>query len=510
MTDATPALANTESHDIAPSDRVIALMAGDWAPDSGELPARDAVADARVGRRARLTALFPGETLVIPTGPAKVRSNDTDFVFRAGSDYAWLTGDLEPDGVLVLVDADATLYMPPRAGRETPAFFTDRKHGELWVGRREGLDEVASRLGILTAPLVDLPVALKGLEPGTVRVLRGFDPLVDALVEPFPTAASPEAPATSSDVVVPEGQEAPPAAAKDPEGDAALATAVAELKVLKDDFEIASLQVAVDATARGFVDCVRELPSAVVLENGERWIEGTFWRRARVEGNDVGYTSIAACGHHATTLHWVRNDGAVRVGDLALLDMGVEGPDLYTADVTRTIPVSGTYTPLQRKVHDLVFAAQEAGIAACVVGNDWLAPHHAAMAVISEALLEWGWITGSTVEECVKESLHRRWTLHGTSHMLGMDVHDCSAARNSVYRGGKLQAGIVMTVEPGFYVQREDLSAPAEFRGIGVRIEDDILITDDGPVNLSAALPRSAADTEAWMKALLPAGWPAV
>jgi Xaa-Pro aminopeptidase len=245
---------------------------------------------------------------------------------------------------------------------------------------------------------------------------------------------------------------------------------------------------------------VRELAQAVATS--ERWIEGTFFRRARVEGNDIGYGSICAAGPHATTLHWVRNDGEVRPGELLLLDAGVETSTLYTADVTRTLPISGTFNELQRKIYQAVLDAQEAGIAAVKPGARYRDFHEAAQQVLAERLVEWGLLEGP-VERVLELGLQRRWTLHGTGHMLGLDVHDCADARCEQYVDGVLRPGMVQTVEPGLYFQADDLTVPEEYRGIGVRIEDDVLVTVDGHENLSAGLPRRPDEIEAWMQALM-------
>lgn len=283
------------------------------------------------------------------------------------------------------------------------------------------------------------------------------------------------------------------------ERDEELRVFLSEQRLVKDDFEIGQLQAAVDSTARGFEDVVKVLDKAQATS--ERYIEGTFFLRARVEGNDVGYGSICAAGPHATTLHWVRNDGPVRSGDLLLLDAGVETTTLYTADVTRTLPVNGTYSPLQRKIYEAVYEAQEAGIAAVRPGAKYRDFHDAAQHVLATRLVEWGLVEGP-VERVLELGLQRRWTLHGTGHMLGMDVHDCAVARTETYVDGTLEPGMCLTVEPGLYFQPDDLTVPEEYRGIGVRIEDDILVTEDGNRVLSAALPRTADDVEAWMARL--------
>nr|MBA3311104.1 Xaa-Pro dipeptidase [Nocardioidaceae bacterium] len=273
--------------------------------------------------------------------------------------------------------------------------------------------------------------------------------------------------------------------------------------LVKDEWEVAQLQDAVDSTILGFEDSVREWGN--VLEHGERWIEGTFWRRARAAGNDVGYECIVAGGPHATTLHWIDNDGPITPGKLVLLDMGVENRSLYTADVTRTLPVDGVFTPEQRDLYDLVFAAQEAGIAAVHPGVPYRDFHQAAMTVMAHGLADMGILPCSAEEALEKESgVYRRWTLHGTGHMLGLDVHDCAAARNEGYLDGKLEPGMVLTVEPGVYFQSGDLLVPESLRGIGIRIEDDVLVTDDGCRNLSGSLARTADDVESWMGSLAP------
>jgi Xaa-Pro aminopeptidase len=273
------------------------------------------------------------------------------------------------------------------------------------------------------------------------------------------------------------------------------------MRLVKDAWELEQLQEACDITTLGFEDSMREWDN--VLKYGERWLEGTFFRRARAMGNDLGYDSIVAGGSHATTLHWIENTGPVTPGTLLLLDMGVEGNNLYTADVTRTLPVDGTYTPLQRDLYSVVLEAQQAGIDAVRPGADFQDPHQAAMRVIVAALDDLGLLPVSADEALAPDNkTYTRWTLHSTSHMLGLDVHDCAAASSETYKHGRLEEGMVLTVEPGLYFQEDDLLVPEELRGIGIRIEDDIAVTADGAVNLSAALPREPAAVEEWLAGL--------
>ena len=452
------------------------LMSSGWAPSpDAAAPPHPAAANFEARRRA-LSARFTGVNLVIPTGPLKVRSNDVDYRFRPGTDFFWLSGGLDPDSVLLMeAEGDghrATLFVEPRNDRSTHEFFTDARYGEFWTGPRMGLTETSGHLGVATAPLADLPAHLDRLA-GTGRAsvtVRDMDPRVDAALPVNDT-------------------------------DDELVTSLAEMRLVKDDFEVAMLQQAVDSTVRAFEDVVRALPDA--MESGERVVEGVFNARARLEGNDVGYDTIAASGAHATVLHWVRNDGEVNYGDLLLLDAGVECRQLYTADVTRTLPVSGRFTPEQREIYQLVLDAQEAALAEVRPGAAFMAPHRAAMRVLSEGLHRLGILTVDP-EVAVRRDrqVHRRWTIHGTSHMLGLDVHDCSNAREEHYHGA-LRVGNVLTVEPGLYFQPDDLTVPERYRGIGVRIEDDVLVTEDGHRNLSAALPREPEAVEAWMAKLL-------
>ncbi|PZM94100.1 MAG: Xaa-Pro aminopeptidase, partial [Actinobacteria bacterium] len=427
------------------------------------------------------SAAFPGETLVIPTGPAKVRANDTDYPFRPGSDFVYLTGDHDPGSVLVMRpngdSHDAILYMRPRTPRDNDEFFRSRD-GELWVGRRQTLEEKATELGIETAPLSELPAALADCAPARTRVLRGLDPAVDAAIRRY------------------DREEAG-------DRDRELAAVISEMKLVKDEWELAQLQEAIDATIRGFEDVARVLPADRPVS--ERLLEGVFWLRARHDGNDVGYGSIVGAGRHATILHWVRNDGTTQPGELLLMDMGVENRNFYTADITRTIPVSGTFTPLQRQVYDIVYAAQQAGMDFIKPGVKFKDVHQTCMRVLAQGLADLG-VLPVSVDEAMETMLYRRWTLHGFGHMLGIDVHDCARARAERYRDGELGEGYVLTVEPGLYFQPEDELVPEELRGIGIRIEDDVLVTAAGAVNLSRGLPRRAVEVEEWLAAQREAG----
>jgi len=433
------------------SDEFKAFIASRWAAHEDVEVTRIAAAPYAAERRDRLSARFPGERIVVPAGDLKVRSNDTDYRFRPSSDFTYLTGlgiDHEPGAVLVMEPRDgghdATLYLIPPAVAGDEGFYADARSGEFWIGRRPGLAEFEAMTGIATRTLDELP---------------------DVRLHAHPHKKVREA--------------------------------LSEMRFVKDAYEVQQLRDAVDATIAGFERVVGELPRAVAHKRGERVIEATFDGHAREEGNAVGYETIAAAGAHATTLHWIRNTGQVHEGDLLLLDAGVEVESLYTADITRTLPIDGAFTPTQRRVYDVVLEAADAAFAAARPGVRFIDVHLAAMAVIEKRLNEWGIVPAA---EDPESKLYRRWMVHSTSHHLGLDVHDCAEAKRELYLESELEPGMVFTIEPGLYFQEGDLVAPEELRGIGIRIEDDVLVTEDGVENLSAALPREAEAVEEWMR----------
>jgi Xaa-Pro aminopeptidase len=474
------------------------FIASGWAPRPGGVPDPAESASWARARREKLSARFPGERLVIPAGGLRPRSNDTDYRFRPHSAFAHLTGlgtDQEPDAVLVLEPRssddgggghDAVLYFRPRAERDTEEFYADARYGELWVGVRPTLEEIAAVTGLDARHLDELLDAIrKDVGEGglVVRVVRDADETVDEALD--------EARSLSE-----EDQRV---------ADAELARAVSELRLVKDAYEIEQMRLACEVTARGFGDVVRALVEAVRARRGERVIETAFEGRARREGNGVGYDTIAAAGAHACTLHWIRNDGEVHASDLVLIDAGVEVDSLYTADITRTLPVSGRFSEAQRRIYEIVLEAADAAFEVARPGRTFRELNEAAMKVIAARLHELGLLPeGVTVEQTLDDEgqYHRRWMVHGTSHHLGLDVHDCSQARREMYLDGVLEPGMVFTIEPGLYFGPDDELVPAEFRGIGIRIEDDVVVTEDGCENLSGMLPRAPADVEIWMSRL--------
>ena len=468
------------SHDAPGAKAWDTFMSSGWAPSPLQGISEVEAAKFCAQRRDALSKAFPGERLVIPAGSLKVRSNDTDYRFRAHSAYSYLTGisatDSVPDSVLVLEPKkkghEAILFIHPRSPRDSEEFYKDRVHGEFWIGRRMTLDETTTLYGVKTKHIDGLKKFLGDGED--TLIVRGEDAIVDKAVS------------------------------KRKKKESEFEIFLSEMRLIKDSYEVKEMQAAVDATGRGFNDMIKTFNSAVGVRRGERIIEGAFFTRARTEGNELGYDSIVASGAHACVLHWIRNDGDVLDGDLILIDAGVELESLYTADITRTLPVNGKFSPAQRDIYDLVWKSQQAGFAACKPGAKFADINKACHQVLAEGLEAMGVLPISAEESMKPESgLHRRWTIHGVSHMLGIDVHDCQAARESEYSQGILKPGMILTVEPGLYFHPDDLLAPERLRGIGVRIEDDVLITETGCEVLSKGIPTQADEVEAWMSKLL-------
>jgi Xaa-Pro aminopeptidase len=466
-------------HDQAPSEQFSNFMKTGWTPtDLTDLEPLEVVTYA-YSRRQVLSAAFKGIRLVLPAGSFKVRANDTDYNYRPDTAYVYYSGvqgaDSTADAVLVLEPSGEShityLYMNPRSTRDTDAFYRDAKYGELWVGRRFTLAEAKACYQIETRALSEIEALLSdGKETLT---LRDIDLSIEKQI-------------------------------KTHEREEEFAIFVSEQRFCKDDYEIREMQRAVDATALGFNDVIHAIPAAVETPRGERVLDGAFYGRARILGNDLGYNTIVGAGSHACVLHWIRNDGDVRRGELVLVDAGVEMESFYTADITRTFPVNGKFSPAQRALYMLVYESQLAGFVAIKPGVLFSEINRACQEVLARGLADMGVLTVSAEESMKPEvGLHRRWTLHGVSHHLGLDVHDCAQARREIYRDAPLREGMVLTVEPGLYIQPDDELFAPEYRGIGIRIEDDVVVTADGCRNISENIPRHPDEIEKWMTSIL-------
>jgi len=468
------------THDIPIADAMTEFMKEGWAPSplTGVNP-HPSIPFTKI-RREKLSKQYPVSRLIFPSGSLKIRSNDSDYPFRAHSAYSWFTGivasDCVPDSLFVMepngAGHDALLFIHPRSPRNNDEFYKNARHGEFWIGRRMTLEETETKYELKVHQIESIEEFLA--DKKDTLIIRGEDKKLDQLV-------------TESE-----------------EKEKEFLNFTSLMRLVKDQYEIDEMQKAIDASVRGFADMVRVFPAATSVVRGERVIESAFYGRARLEGNENGYPSIVASGAHACVLHWIKNDGDVLPGDLILIDAGVEVESHYTADITRTFPVNGTFSEAQRKIYMIVYKAQQAGIAAVKPGAKFKDFHNACMVEIARGAAELGVLPVSVEESLKPESgLHRRWQFHGSGHHLGIDVHDCAHARKEQYAEAVLEAGMILTVEPGFYIQPDDTLFPEEYRGIGVRIEDDILVTESGAKILSNALPRHPDEVEAYMAKLL-------
>ena len=441
------------------SKEFLDYISSGWQESSEKTVAASPAADFAKTRRDLVAAEFQDQLILIEAGAPKTRSNDTEYRYRPHAAFAHLTGwgsETVPDSVLVIdsEQSNQILFLRPTAGKDSDEFFANPAIGEFWVGARPTLEDVSALLKIDTRDLSELSAYLDNKEAITLE-------------------------------------------------DSELAQFVSELRLVKDRYEIDQMRQAVASSIRGFEDIVKVLPRAAKNPRGERIIETAFFARARLEGNDLGYETIAAAGKNACVLHWIANHGPVNNGELVLVDAGVELDSFYTADITRTLPINGKYSDAQLEVYLAVLEAADAAFAVAKPGIKFREVHAAAMKVIANKVADWGILPVSAEESLeADKQFHRRWMVHGTSHHLGLDVHDCAQARKEMYLDAELKEGMIFTIEPGLYFHENDLLAPERFRGIGIRIEDDVLVTKDGVENLSAKLPRTPAEIESWMASL--------
>ncbi|MDQ6932664.1 MAG: aminopeptidase P N-terminal domain-containing protein [Candidatus Eremiobacteraeota bacterium] len=434
-------------------------------------------------RRAALLANLQGGVAIIPSAAQTLRNNDTEHPFRQNSDFFYLSGFSEPDAVLLLA--------PQREMEKTILFLRPRDRAlEIWNGKRLGVEDAPEQLGVDAAFDISefagrLPDFLVGADRLHYRI--GLDERVDRQVLEAVNAARHR---------VRRGGTAP-AVFMDP------GAIIHEMRLFKTPQEIETMRRAGAITRLGHTAGMRTTRPGMSEYELEAVIEYQYFTNG---AQDVAYPSIVAGGDNATILHYNTNRDTLRDGALVLVDSGAE-VDLYAADVTRTWPVNGTFTAEQRAVYEIVLAAQKAGIAKIRPGNGYRDYHETAVRIIIAGLLDIGLLQG-TVDENISSEKYRDYYMHNTGHWIGLDVHDVGRykdASTDVYR--RLEPGMVMTVEPGIYVHR-DLNCDERFKGIGVRIEDDIHCSVDGPDNLSEDIPKEIDEVESLVgsEALVAAG----
>ncbi len=424
-------------------------------------------------RKHLLEQLSPNSIAILPAAPVKTRNRDVHFPFRQDSDFYYLTGFPEPDAVLALI--------PGREHGEAILFCKERNpEFELWNGRLVGQEGAVADYGMDDAfPIADLDDILPGLIEGKDKVYypMGLDEKFDRRVMEWINVIRSK---------VRSGAQPPGefAAIEHYLHDMRLYKSAAELKVMGEAGEI---------TAQAHVRAMQFCKPGILEYQLEAEINHQFLMHG---ARASAYAAIVGGGDNACILHYTNNECVLKEGDLVLIDAGCE-LDHYAADITRTFPVSGKFSPEQRALYEVVLAAQEAAIAAVKPGNHWNQPHEAAVRVLSQGLLDLGLVQAGSVEEVVEQELYKPYYMHRTGHWLGMDVHDVGDYKV----GGEwrvLEPGMVMTVEPGLYVSPTADVEP-RWRGIGIRIEDDVAVTRDGCKVLTASVPKSVEAIEQLM-----------
>ncbi|GAB1262864.1 Xaa-Pro aminopeptidase [Aurantivibrio plasticivorans] len=424
-------------------------------------------------RKTLMAHMEPNSIAIIPSASIKVRNRDTDFAFRQDSDFFYLTGFNEPDAVLAII--------PGRDHGETVMFVREKDPDkEIWDGYIAGPEGACADHGADDAfPIDDIDDILPGLIEGTERVYyaMGKNPEFDAHVMGW---------VNSIRVKVRTGA-TPPGEFLDLDHflhDMRLYKSAAEIRVMKRAGEISAA-----AHARAMTSCK---PGMFEYEIEAELLHEFGRNGARFPA----YSSIVGGGKNGCVLHYIENNQKLRDGDLLLIDAGCE-LDNYAADITRTFPINGKFSPEQKALYEVCLKAQREAMAVIKPGNHWNDPHEMSVRIICEGLLELGLLQGD-LEDIIEQETYKRFYMHRIGHWLGMDVHDVGDYKV----GGEwrvLEPGMVMTVEPGIYVSPNDETVEARWRGIGIRIEDDVLITKDGCEELSVGVPKTVEDIEALM-----------
>ena len=431
---------------------------------------------AEYARRRRQLMRMAGEDaiLVLPAAPARVRSHDTHYPYRQDSDFWYLCGFPEPEAVLVLV--------PGRKHGETLLFCRERDpEREGWDGPRAGQEGAVADFGMDDAyPIDDLDEILPGLLEGRSRVYYHFgrDAEFDLKLIGWVNRVRAQ---------VRHG-------AQPPHEFLELGHLLHEQRLFKSRDEIRLMEKAAAISVRAHQAAMRAARPGIHEYELQAEVERVF----RAADACPAYASIVGAGGNGCVLHYVANTGKARDGDLVLIDAGAEYRN-YAADITRTFPVNGRYTKEQRALHDLVGAAQAAALACARPGVAFAALHETVVEVLSEGLLRLGLLKGS-LEKCIAGEHYRQFYRHKSGHWLGLDVHDVGDYRIDG-ESRLLEPGMVLTIEPGLYVAADDKAVHAKWRGIGIRTEDDVLVTGDGHRVLSDGLARSADEIEAFMAA---------
>lgn len=416
--------------------------------------------------------MAPKSVAIIPGAREATRSNDTNYRFRQDSDFFYLTGFEEPDAIAVVKPAETnkySLFVRPRDPER-----------EIWDGRRAGVEGAVSEFGADAAfPIADFNSKLREM-------------LIDMEILYYRLGVNRELDETIiREIAAMRGVNRKPIHA--PQTIVDPASIIHEMRVVKSPEELEIMQTAADIAAEAHVEAMKAARPGMQEYQIEALIEQIFRRRGAA---GPAYTSIVGGGPNATVLHYINNDAELRDGDLLLIDAGAEYKG-YASDITRTFPINGRYTKAQREIYDLVLKTQMSCVEMVRPGvtHDQLKQHSIEM--LTEGMVELGLLKGEP-EELIKEKKHEQFYMHGLGHMIGIDVHDVGR-----YYFGEdsrpLEPGVVMTVEPGLYISPNTKDIPEQYLGIGVRIEDDVLCTNNGPRVLTNKVPKQADEIEALM-----------
>lgn len=425
-------------------------------------------------RRRRQLMKLAGEDaiLILPAAAERIRNRDSTYPFRQDSDFWYLSGFNEPEAVLVLV--------PGRSHGEALLFCRDRDpEREAWDGPRAGPEGAVEAFGFDDAyPITDIDDILPGLIEGRSRVFYHFGRDVEFDLKLIGWVNRVRAQIRNG--------------AESPHEFMDLGHPLHDLRLFKSPAEIRLMRHSAAIAAEAHVRAIQATRPGLFEYSIEAELLHSFRRHNAVPS----YESIVGGGANACVLHYRANSAALKAGDLLLIDAGAEYQG-YASDITRTFPISGSYSREQRALYDLVLSAQAAAIAAVRPGNSWIAPHEAAVSVLTEGLLSLGLLRG-TLKACLADESYKRFYMHKTGHWLGLDVHDVGEYRI----GGDfrlLEPGMVLTIEPGLYIAPGSKGVPAKWQGIGIRIEDDVLVTAGGHEVLTTAAPKDAEAIEALM-----------
>ena len=424
----------------------------------------------------RLLAQLPENSAVLVfSGREQYRNRDVDYPFRVNSDFYWLSGFEEPEATLVLVKRDEGTY-----NRHIFVRPKDR-HAEIWTGYRLGVDAAAEVLGVDGAfsseeRAAKLPELIKGVHQVFVSFSEAdyWWPVLIPVWQGLKRH-------------IRDGVDAP-------QGLQDLDGVLHELRLIKQDWEVARLRQAAAITVQGHLAAMAALAAGVPTERAvQTALECAFFQAG---AERTAFNSIVASGANACVLHYTENRASIDPHGLVLIDAGAE-KDYYAGDITTTLPARGRFTPQQKALYELVLQAQQAAKAQIMPGQPYDAHHRAAVQALTEGLVELGLLRGE-VSNLIEQKAYERFFMHKTGHWLGLDVHDVGRYRVDG-RWRTLVPGMVLTVEPGLYIAADDQQVAPQWRGIGIRIEDDLLVTETGHEVLTEGLPRTVAEIEAAM-----------